>query len=76
VATLVLLAKGTKIDLEPSGPTLSAEHPVSLWLELSGKVSEHEPSLSDMVLTHLIGGDREVYLPELRSALRRAAKDD
>lgn len=54
----------------------SAEHPARLKLGLHGLLVEKEPDISDRFLSRLFGDDTSLYLPDIRSALRRAATDE
>jgi len=76
VATIILISKGSKMEIESPLTSLSSTEPSALWLELSGKVSEEEPSFSQLIFAKFMGSEHEVYLPKLRLALKRAAKDD
>lgn len=46
-----------------------------LELKLSGEVRDAVPSLEEQLMRRFFGGANHVYLPEVRTALRHAAKD-
>jgi protease-4 len=76
VGLAVALKRGSSMELDLPKVSLSKEKPSVLWLELSGKVTEVEPSFTDLIMSRLIGGEEEIYLPTVRKALSKAAKDD
>ncbi|MBM4253177.1 MAG: signal peptide peptidase SppA [Deltaproteobacteria bacterium] len=72
----VALKRGSSMELDLPKVSLSKDKPSVLWLELSGRVTEVEPSFSELVMSRLLGGEDEIYLPTIRKALTKAAKDD
>jgi protease-4 len=65
---------------EPGGatrPRLDAtkDEPAPLTLQLEGKIAQRDPGFAERILSRLFAGERAIYLPEIRSALRRAKKD-
>jgi len=56
--------------------TAPAVDPFALSLRLDGEISDATPGLEEELVERFLGGERRVYLPDLRLALRRAAKDD
>ena len=72
----VAIKRGGRMEVDLPKSNLSKEKPSVLWLELAGRVTEVEPSFADMVMSRLLGGEEEVYLPSVRKALTKAAKDE
>ena len=78
VGAILLLVRGPSIDFESvsgNSVALSTQHPSPLRLELSGKIAENQPGFSESLMAHILGGDKSIYLPELRLILQRAATD-
>ncbi len=74
ILVMFILAKQAE---GPGGSSkLKKDHPARLTLELTGKVSESEPDFTQRIVGKFFGGEHEIYLPELRTALRKAALDD
>src|SRR5688572_26172337 len=58
----------------PEAPMQISDN-TSLQLELAGKIAERQPGFEETVLKHFFAGEDSIYLPEIRSALKRAAAD-
>ncbi len=52
------------------GPSLQ-----TLWLILDKPILASEPHSSEMIIRSIFGGDEGLYLPNVRSALKKAAED-
>lgn len=48
--------------------------PITLTLDLEGPIAEHSPGMTERFF-NMLRGQEEIYIPELRAGLRRAAKD-
>ena len=49
--------------------------PATLWLALNAPVIEHEPRFGESFFREIFGREDGIYLPTIRSALRKAAAD-
>jgi protease-4 len=49
--------------------------PRSLWLNLDSEILEHQTNMSQALMVQIFGGDGGIYLPDLRSSLKKAAED-
>src|SRR5690606_3825946 len=50
--------------------------PLFLELDLTGEMADETPSLEEQIINRIFGGPKQIYMSRLRTALRRAAKDD
>lgn len=75
VTLLMMLLMSTLVNGIKSKAPLDVPDGTSLELVLNGKVAEREPGFESAIFRKFMGGDRAVYLPELRAALKRAATD-
>lgn len=62
--------------LEAPDLKISRDKPARLTLSLWGSLAAGEPDPTSRLFTRLFRGKEPVYLPEVRAAMRRAAKDD
>jgi protease-4 len=49
--------------------------PATLWLALNAPIMEHEPRFGESFFREIFGREEGIYLPTIRSALRKAAAD-
>ncbi len=73
VFSVARLAKSSKAR---AAADITVDAGTELTLDLAGPIEEGEPGYSDTIIARLFGGDRSLFMSQLRAAMRRATKDE